>query len=238
MEKGTDLYYFVFQSAFMDEQLQHLDTLKDIKRMMERSSRFISLSGLSGIAAGVCALVGAWLANNVIHNDSRFGNSSELRELRRAHNDSLENGAGWQTYLNNSLIQIALGVLIAALVFGFLFTYLRSRKTNTPIWGVTAKRLLINVSIPMIVGGIFLLKLIDSENYGLIAPGCLIFYGLGLLNASKYTLPEIRYLGYAQILLGIINLQMIGNGLLFWALGFGVLHIVYGVFMWWKYESS
>lgn len=238
MEKGTDLYYFVLQSAFMDEQLQHLDTLKDIKKMMERSSRFISLSGLSGIAAGVCALVGAWLANNVIHNDSRFENSSELRELRRAHNDNLENGAGWQTYLNNSLIQIALGVLIAALVLGFLFTYLRSRKTNTPIWGLTAKRLLINVSIPMIVGGIFLLKLIDSENYGLIAPGCLIFYGLGLLNASKYTLPEIKYLGYAQILLGIINLQMIGNGLLFWALGFGVLHIVYGVFMWWKYERS
>lgn len=90
----------------------------------------------------------------------------------------------------------------------------------------------------MVVGGIFLLKLIDSENYGLVAPGCLIFYGLGLLNASKYTLVEIRYLGYAQILLGIISLQMVGDGLLFWALGFGVLHIVYGAFMWWKYERS
>jgi ABC-type phosphate/phosphonate transport system permease subunit len=219
----------------MDEQLQHLDTLKDIKRMMERSSRFISLSGLSGIAAGVCALVGAWLANGVIKSSARYSNTHEVRELRRT---SLDSGADLQTYLGNTLIQIALGVLIAALVLGFLFTYLRSRKTNTPIWGTTAKRLLINVSIPMIVGGIFLLKLIDIGNYGLVAPGCLIFYGLGLLNASKYTLAEVRYLGYAQILLGIISLQVMGNGLLFWALGFGVLHIVYGAFMWWKYERS
>jgi hypothetical protein len=220
----------------MDEHLQHLDTLKDIKRIMERSSRFISLSGLSGIAAGVCALTGAWLANNVIHNDARFGSDNEVRELRHVGNTDLENGADLQTYLNNTLIQIALGVLIAALVLGFLFTYLRSRKTNTPIWGTTAKRLLINVSIPMIVGGIFILKLIDNESYNLIVPGCLIFYGLGLLNASKYTLAEVKYLGYAQILLGIINLQMMGNGLVFWALGFGILHILYGAFMWWKYE--
>src|SRR3954463_15424946 len=107
----------------MDERLQHLDTLKDIKRIMERSSRFISLSGLSGIAAGVCALAGAWLANNIIHNDPRYGNGNEPAELRNVPTNGLANGADWQTYLDNRLIQIALGVLIAALVLGFLFTY-------------------------------------------------------------------------------------------------------------------
>lgn len=228
-------FYFVLQSAFMDEHSQHLETLKDIKQMMERSSRFISLSGLSGIAAGICALAGAWLANGVMHNSLRYRSDSELRHTP---NSGIDGSADLKTYLDNTLIQIALGVLAAALVLSFLFTYLRSRKTNTPIWGTTAKRLLINVSIPMIVGGIFLLKLIDNESYGLVAPGCLIFYGLGLMNASKYTLTEIRYLGYAQILLGIINLQFIGNGLLFWSLGFGVMHLVYGAYMWWKYERS
>jgi hypothetical protein len=222
----------------MNEHEQHLDTLKDIKKMMERSSRFISLSGLSGIAAGVCALIGAWLANNVIQEKPGYGYDNDISALKHTRNADVNGGADLQSYLGNTLIQIALGVLAAALVLGFLFTYLRSKKTNTPIWGTTAKRLLINVSVPMIVGGIFLLKLIESGNYGLIAPGCLIFYGLGLLNASKYTLPEVRYLGYAQILLGIISLQMMGNGLLFWALGFGVLHIVYGAFMWWKYERG
>ena len=232
------LFYFELQSAFMQDQDQSLQTLEDIKQLMTKSSRFISLSGWSGVAAGTCALIGAWLANNAIHNDTGFVNGNEQRELHHTNNIGLGDGPDLQNYLNNTLIQIALGVLIAALVLGFFFTYLRSRKTNAPIWGITAKRVLINVSIPMIVGGIFLLKLIDNEIYGLIAPGCLIFYGLGLLNASKYTLAEVRYLGYAQILLGIISLQMVGNGLLFWALGFGVLHILYGAFMWWKYERS
>ncbi len=221
----------------MDEQLQHLNTLKDIKQMMERSSRFISLSGLSGIAAGACALTGAWFANGVIQG-SNENSYREIRAMRHSGETELHNGPSLQAYMSSTLFQIALLVLAAALLLGFLFTYLRSKKNGTPIWGATARRLLINVSIPMLAGGIYLLKLIDSGSYGLIAPGCLIFYGLGLLNASKYTLTEIRYLGYAQILLGIISLWFAGNGLLFWALGFGVMHIMYGAFMWWKYERN
>jgi len=83
-----------------------------------------------------------------------------------------------------------------------------------------------------------LFRLIEAGAVGFIAPGCLIFYGLALVNGSKYTLGEVKWLGYGQILLGIINLWWVGNGLYFWALGFGVLHIVYGTLMWWKYERS
>ncbi|HEX6914466.1 MAG TPA: hypothetical protein VF145_04465, partial [Chitinophagaceae bacterium] len=126
---------------------------------------------------------------------------------------------------------------IAALAAAFIFTWLRSRKTGTPIWGTTARRLIVNVSVPMLVGGIFLWQLIQHGVFGLIAPGCLIFYGLALVNASKYTLGEIRYLGYCEILLGLISLWLPGYGIHFWALGFGVLHIVYGIVMWWKYEK-
>jgi hypothetical protein len=90
----------------------------------------------------------------------------------------------------------------------------------------------------MIVGGIFLLKLIENGTYGLIAPGCLIFYGLALINGSKYTLSEIKYLGYCEIFLGIIGCWFTGLGLYFWAVGFGVLHIIYGTVMWFKYERN
>jgi hypothetical protein len=99
-----------------------------------------------------------------------------------------------------------------------------------------ARRLLLNVSLPMIVGGIFILKLLQAGEYGLIVPACLIFYGLALVNASKYTLGEVRYLGYGQILLGLINCWAINYGLYFWAIGFGMLHIVYGAVMLYKYE--
>jgi len=127
---------------------------------------------------------------------------------------------------------------MAAALSAFIFTYRRSKKTNVPIWGTTARRLLVNVTIPMVAGGIFLLVLIKHGVMGFVAPGCLIFYGLGVLNASKYTLPETKYLGYCEMLLGLINLFFLGEGLYFWATGFGVLHIIYGVLMWWKYERN
>ena len=92
--------------------------------------------------------------------------------------------------------------------------------------------------IPLMVGGIFIIKLMQAEAFDFVAPGCLIFYGLALVNASKYTLGEIRYLGYGQIALGIMNLWYVGYGLQFWAMGFGVMHIIYGVAMWWKYERK
>jgi hypothetical protein len=216
----------------MTEKNPHLDTLQDIKQMMERSSRFISLSGLSGIAAGTCALVGAWLAINILDNGS--DSTENLRSLDQTGDEGLR-VAHW---VGHPLVQIALLTFIAAFVLAFIFTYIRSKKTNTAIWGTTARRLMINVCVPMVIGGLYLLKLTESGAYAFIAPGCLIFYGLALLNASKYTLPEIRYLGYGQMLLGIINLWYVNDGIYFWALGFGVLHILYGIFMWWKYERQ
>ena len=90
----------------------------------------------------------------------------------------------------------------------------------------------------MIAGGLFIWRLTDFGLYGMVVPACLIFYGLALINASKFTLSEIRYLGYLQLLLGLISLWMIGYGLYFWAAGFGILHILYGVIMWNKYERN
>lgn len=209
-----------------------LETLQDIKQMMERSSRFISLSGLSGVAAGVCALVGAFFAFQVINPNGQHIN---------VEHDGVRyedfSGLILKDYMGYRLFMIALLTFIAAFILAFIFTWLRSRKNNVAIWGLTARRLMINVCIPMLAGGIFLLKLIENGTYGLIAPGCLIFYGLALVNASKYTIGEIRYLGYAQIILGIVNCWFLGYGLYFWAAGFGVLHIIYGVMMWSKYEA-
>ena len=215
----------------MDEQKQSLETLQDIKRMMERSSRFISLSGLSGISAGICALIGAWFSVDYVYGRKDYIIDQDTAIAQVAAND-------YSIIFNITLFWIAAITFAAALISAFIFTWLKSKKEGIPLWGNTAKRLLINVSIPLIAGGIFLFKLIHFGTFGLVAPGCLIFYGLALINASKYTLGEIRYLGYFQLLLGIINLWYEGLGLYFWAAGFGVLHILYGIYMWWKYERN
>ena len=216
----------------MQDENQQLQTLEDIKQMMTRSSRFISLSGWSGVAAGVCALVGAWLAHGQI---SRFLASYQVNDSApdrripfRYHYESLE----------YNLIYIAIGTFAAAFALAFLFTYLRSRKAGVAIWGYTSRKLMINVAVPMIAGGLLILRMVGLGYYSLAAPASLLFYGLALINASKFTLPEIRYLGYSELVLGAINLWLPGYGLLFWAVGFGVLHILYGIIMWNRYERN
>ena len=216
----------LFKALFMIQEQQTLDDLHHIKRMMERSSRFITLSGFSGIAAGVCALAGAWFAHNSLisraNGNYTIGGLVSLGGVK----------------LLNDLLWIGVITFISAFISAFFFTYLRSKKDQLPMWGAASIRLFWNTTLPLIVGAIFIVRLMQYEMYELVAPSCLIFYGLALVNGSKYTLGEIRYLGFGQLLLGIINLWCIGYGLLFWALGFGVLHIIYGILMWYKYERN
>jgi hypothetical protein len=219
-KKGSTLQY---KALYMEANHQ-LDALQDIKRMMERSSRFISLSGFSGIAAGACALIGAWLGWREI-NDFKAG------EGAYANNNSV-------LELEKSLMTIAGGVFVGALVLAFAFTYRRAKRNNLSVWDVTARRLMINTMIPLAAGGIFIMGLMYHGATVFVAPACLVFYGLALVNGSKYTLGEIRYIGYGEIILGLINLWVPGYSLILWTIGFGFLHIFYGVVMWWKYDRK
>ena len=206
----------------MSEQQQSLEAIRDIKKMMERSSRFISLSGLSGVSAGIFALIGAWFANKTINEyygryEGRGGyDAADFRQLV------------W------SLLVLAMAVLAGALLSALFFTWRKARRNNLPIWDHTSRKLLINLFIPIIVGGVFVFGLLHYNDWRFIAPACLVFYGLALVNASKYTLSEIRYVGMIEIVLGLVNMWWIGYGLHFWAVGFGIVHIVYGMLMWWK----
>lgn len=199
--------------------------------MMERSSRFISLSGISGVAAGLCALVGAWFASGIIAENG--GNTGY-----RVFVEQYVNVNSVTDILSSRLMKVALYTFVAAALLAFVFTYMRTKKSKGQMWSYATQRLLINILIPLLAGGIYLFRQMQMGQYGLIAPGCLIFYGLALVNGSKYTLGDIRYLGYCQIILGIINCWYIGYGLQFWAIGFGILHIIYGILMWYKYERK
>lgn len=203
-----------------------LQEINDIKRIMERSSRFISLSGLSGVAAGLCALAGSYVAGTILNSYYfRYNHGSGY---------TIENF----TVLKSRLLIVAAVVLVAALVLAFVFTYRRAKQNQLPVWDLTSRKLMWNVLIPLAAGGLFILAMLQHSEWKFVAPASLIFYGLALVNGSKYTLTDIRYLGFMEIILGLINTQFTGYGLYFWAAGFGVLHIIYGVIMWWKYERS
>jgi len=211
----------------MEEKNQKPDeTLKDIKQILERSSRFISLSGLSGIAAGICALAGSWVAGEMLYSG---GGRINITESFRT--DILDR---WSI----PLISLAAATFAVAFISAFYLTWRKAKKHNLPVWDHTSRRLFWNMVIPMAAGGFFILGMLYYNEWRFVAPACLLFYGLALVNASKYTLSDIRYLGYCEIVLGLISMFFIGYGLYFWAAGFGVLHIFYGTIMWFKYERK
>ena len=201
---------------------KHQEDLSHIRSMMERSSRFISLSGLSGVFAGLSALIGGlyvyqlFKANGIEYFDG---------------NQKVYSGN-----LVSELVSIALIILFFALTFGIFFTIRKSRKYKLPIWTTSTKKMLFNLAIPLVVGGVFCLALLQHQIYVLIAPATLLFYGLALVNAEKYTFSDIKYLGFCELILGCLSLFYLGYGLFFWIMGFGVLHILYGLIVFKKYK--
>lgn len=206
------------------EDKNYLNDLKDIKEMMSKSSQFISLSGLSGVLAGIYALIGAYLAYQTIYFDT--STSATYANLIISENAVIK------------LFIIALSVLLLSIATGILLSLKKAKESNDSIWNAISKRLVINFMIPLAVGGYMGLYLIEKEIFSLLTPLTLIFYGLACVNASKYTLGDVRYLGLTMIALGIINTFFIGYGLIFGALGFGVCHIFYGGMMWFKYDRK
>lgn len=209
---------------------EHLDTLQEIRSMMERSSRFISLSGLSGIGAGISALLGAVLVYIYLEAIpfKRYPGYYMISA------DYEKWGLGYKAFF---LIVMA-SVLVLALFSGIYFTTRKAKRFQQRIWDALTRRLLINLFIPLVAGGLFCIALLYHHLIGLVAPATLLFYGLALINASKYTLNDIRFLGLSEIALGILGTFFLGYGLDLWAIGFGVLHIIYGAAMYFKYENS
>lgn len=197
----------------------YLKDISEIKNLMNRSSRFISLSGLSGIFAGIYAIIGALIAYLFL-----FPKSGEFLTLH---------GLNFKL-----LLALLASVAILSIVTAFLLTTHKAKQNNEKIWDSTTRRLLINFLIPLITGGIYIIIKLNSQHYGLSASLMLIFYGLALVNASKYTIGNVKYLGYAQIIIGLICAALPGYGLWFWLLGFGVFHIIYGSIMYLKERKN
>lgn len=202
---------------------KHLDDLTQIRSIMERSTRFLSLSAGAAILAGIYALIGAFVGYRMIYN-SPVVIYDTVRE--RLFNES-----------SIPLFLVAAAVFILASLTGLYMSHRKAKKAGQSLWNRSAVRLLINFNIPMIAGGLFVMVLLSRGYFDLLAAATLIFYGLALVNAGNFTFSDIRTLGILEIGLGLLAAVFPGRGLLFWALGFGVLHIVYGVILHFKYEK-
>lgn len=200
-------------------QQDYLKDLSEIKDLMNKSSRFISLSGLSGILAGTYALIGAAVAYWLV---TTYSNGVLILD-------------GW--VFKSCLLTLAL-VAFFSIATGILLTTQKAKKQETGMWDSTSKRLVLNFIIPLLVGGLYILIILSQGKYGQSGGLMLIFYGLALVNASKYSIGDIRYLGYIQLILGLIGAWQPGLGFWLWVIGFGIMHIVYGTIMHFKYDTK
>lgn len=211
--------YFVFQSTFIMSDKDYLKDISEIKNLMNKSSRFISLSGLSGILAGIYALVGASIAYWLVSNSAR--------------GYLILHGT-----IFNLCVVLLIGVAVASIATGVFLTTRKAKQNGEKIWDNSSQRLLINFLIPLVAGGLYTLIILVQGKYGQTGGLMLIFYGLALVNASKYSIGDIKYLGFIQITLGLIAALFPGYGFWLWVMGFGVMHIVYGTWMHFKYDVN
>ncbi|PKP42595.1 MAG: hypothetical protein CVT93_04005 [Bacteroidetes bacterium HGW-Bacteroidetes-10] len=207
----------------MKEEKDYIKDISEIRSMMERSSKFLSLSGLAGVMAGVYALAGAFIAYKVF--DFNPDAIMYCAEESVSSTASLTN-----------VIYVALAILILALSTVVFLSGRNAGRKGEKLWNQTTRRLMTDMAVPLAAGGILILILISKGMIGLIAPVSLIFYGLALFNASKLTLEEVRVLGIIQVVLGLAGACFVEYGLLIWALGFGAVNIIYGIYMHYKYE--
>ncbi|MGB0166860.1 MAG: hypothetical protein ACPF8V_08415 [Luteibaculum sp.] len=196
---------------------EQLNAIREIRSMMNKSTRFLSLSGLSGVFAGIYALVACGVAYKYLGAVKYSDYKTEDRQF---------------------FILVGLVTLVLALLTAYFFTRKNAKKDGVKMWDENVKVGLINLAIPLLSGGILSLALLYNELFALLAPCTLIFYGLALVSASRNTVPVVRQLGLLEIILGLINAFFLGYGMIFWLLGFGVLHIVYGIIMQYKYQKA
>jgi hypothetical protein len=206
------------------DRIRAIQSVNEIKELMERSSKFVSLSGLTGILIGVYAFIGAWLVNSL--TGIPFVNNPGSHRLL--------------SFSDTRIITIVIAgcVIAASLISTFLISYYKSIKAKQKLLNKLIYRLIWNFGLPLFVGGVFCIALLYNRNYGLTSTVMLLFYGFALVNVSKYTFSNVGWLGYAFLSLGLVDAFFEGNALLFWTIGFGGFHIIYGVLFYFLYEKN
>lgn len=200
----------------MKEEKDYLEDISNIRNMMERSSKFKSLSGISGILAGIYGLVGAYF--------SYFVYEFQPTAIQYTVNKK------------NQLVFLVLCMFVLAIGSALILAYRNSKRKKEQFWNLISKRLFFSISMPLLIGAILIAFFVQNNMIGLVAPFTLILYGQGIYNASKFSYSELGLMGLLNIVLGLISIFFIPYSILFWSIGFGALHVIFGIYIYYKYE--
>lgn len=219
--------YKVLYILNMNKPIEYLDDIREIRAIMNRSTRFVALSGMTGIVSGTAALLVVFILSRYLG----------ITPFSQDFADSFLDQHGQK---NEETVRVVLTAFVTLFFFSLLSAYLltrrRAKASGEDLWKGSGKKLWTNLGVPLLAGGLFCLALLLQGHIEMLAPASLVFYGVTLYAGSKFTLDEVKYLGITEIVLGLLASFLPGWGLLIWAIGFGVVHIFYGIFMYNKYE--
>lgn len=208
----------------MKQQTDYLADLQAIRSMMQRSSKFVSLSGWSGVMAGIYGLLAAYLTQQHLGFDPVALEAAEVKGLEA------------YAALRGMMLLAAL-LLLLSLGTAAWMARKKAQKLGETVWNAASRRLLTDLAVPLFTGGFLLLGLAWGGYHSLLLPASLLFYGITLYQAGPITYAALRILGLLNIALGFFALLLPENAIWFWAAGFGLLHIVYGLFIHFRYEK-
>jgi predicted lysophospholipase L1 biosynthesis ABC-type transport system permease subunit len=198
---------------------KEIEDIKAIREMMEKSTKFLSLSGLTGIIAGFTAIIGSAFAYFYLLRDPSLTDFTYNQEVL-------------------IILADAFVVLAISIGSGIYFSGKKAKKNKQKLFNSVTRRAIYDLALPLIAGGIFSFIFLVRGDIAIVASTTLLFYGMALLNVSKYTFEETHYLGITEIVLGLLAAVFMYNGILFWAIGFGVCHIIYGFALYNKYDKK
>lgn len=190
------------------------EELKVIRQLMERPIRYSTMSGLSGIWAGCAALAGVFA-------DSYFSFRC--------------NQGAVAAFCVNALIWG--GVFAMAFAGTIVLTRLREVKQGMPAWSAIKKRILLTIGPPFVAGAGLTFAIACPWSLGrgaaqweLIPAIWMLFYGVTLWQLGLFSTVEIRTLGWAFIVAGLLSAALLRNSpYLTMGATFGGFHVLYGV---------
>ena len=196
------------------------EDLAEIRIMMDRSTRFRSVPGWAGILAGLYAITAAWIAHECFGLKILFAQSPLIQPAHA-----------------KQTIGLGILLLLTSMTTAITLSIRQAKGKGTPLWNQTTRRMLVSFSIPLLTGGVVLVFLMVQGLLDWVFPFSLIFYGLALHNAGRESIPELQFLGYLELGLGLVACFMSSCSVLLWLMGFGGLHLLYGWYITQKYPS-
>ena len=206
----------------MDQTPEPMESLREIRSIMERSTTFMSLTGLSGVVSGLIGILTVIIVSVKLKSVFLSGNAIYRMVT--------------QPDLRLFIIITALAALILALASGLLLTCLKARKRKQEIWNSVSRRFAVHLFLPLVAGGLFTIALVLNGQLQFVCPAMLLFFGLALVNAARFVQMDMFWLGTLEVSLGVAASFWTPGGLILWGGGFGLATLLYGTFMYFKYE--